>query len=401
MGGAMTGTGLADVTVVRDGTTLLRDVTLQAADGELMVVLGPSGSGKSTLLRVLAGLDRAESGRVTIKGRDVTGVPARERRVSMVFETSTLIPFLDVSRNLGWGLRMQRLPEEQVRSRVSERVRQLRLGRLLPRRPDELSGGERSLVGIGHAVVATPDVFLFDEPLGNLDAVQRAQVRRQIADVVHSLGVAAFYVTHDQAEGLGVADRVALLHQGRIVQVGRPRDLFERPADLVAAGFVGTPTMGTLPARLIESGGLAGFRVGDRTLPLWRPVPDPLRGHVGRGVVLGLRAEHVLAAGGEPLPDTVALDGVVTEVEYDGRRNVVTLAVDALPGTSLDALTSARGSGGATLRSLFPPEAVVRPGDLVAVAVDATRAHVFDAVTGAALWHPDGQRGRTTGPESS
>jgi multiple sugar transport system ATP-binding protein len=306
----------------------------------------------------------------------------------MVFETPALIPFLDVSRNLSWGLRMQRLPEAEVRARVRNRARQLRLGRLLPRRPDELSGGEQSLVGIGHAVVATPDVFLFDEPLGDLDAVRRADVRRQIVDVVHSLGVTAFLVTHDQAEGLAVADRVALLHEGGILQVGRPRELYERPVNLLAAGLVGAPPIGLLPARLVVSDGLAGFRVGARTLPLWRPAPDALRGPVGGGVVLGLRAEDVLAAGDDPDPDAVALDGVVTEVEYDGRRNVVTVAVDALPDTALDALTSAGGSGGATLRALFPPRADVRPGDLVAVAVHARRAHVFDAVTGAALWHP-------------
>ncbi len=383
----MTDTGVAGVTVLRDGTAVLRDVTLQAAAGELMVVLGPSGSGKSTLLRVLAGLDRPDAGVVTIRGRDVTALPPGRRHVSMVFETSALIPFLDVSRNLAWGLRRQRLPEAEVRGRVGDRARQLRLSRLLPRRPAELSGGERSLAGIGHAIVATPDVFLFDEPLGNLDAVARADVRRQIADVVHSLGVTAFYVTHDQLEGLAVADRVALLHRGGIVQVGSPRELYRRPVNLLAAGFLGAPAIGLLPARLVESGGLAGFRVGARTLPMWRPVPDPLRGHVGRGVVLGFRAEDVLAAGDDP--DAVVLDGVVTEAEYDGRRNVVTVAVDALPGTALDALATTGGAGGATLRSLFPARAVVRPGDVVAVSVEATRAHVFDSLTGSALWHPD------------
>src|SRR4051812_19284515 len=246
----MTGTGVTDVSVVRAGTTLLRHVTLQAAEGELLVVLGASGSGKSTLLRVLAGLDAVDAGAVIIKGRDVTHLPPGQRRVSMVFEESALIPFLDVSRTLGGGLRVQRVPEAEARERVTGRARQLRLGRLLPRRPGELSGGERSLVGIGHALVSVPDVFLFDEPLGDLDAVQRTEVRRQMVDAVRKLGVTTFYVTHDQAEGLAVADRVAFLHRGEVVQVGRPRDLYDRPANLLVAGFIGAPSIGLLPARL-------------------------------------------------------------------------------------------------------------------------------------------------------
>jgi multiple sugar transport system ATP-binding protein len=353
-----------------------------------MVVLGPSGSGKSTLLRVIAGLDPVQSGEVTIKGRDVTGLPTGDRRVSMVFETSALIPFLDVSRNLGWGLKVQRLPETEVRERVTGRARQLRLGRLLSRRPGELSGGERSLVGIGHALVSVPDVFLFDEPLGDLDAVHRADVRRQIVDAVRNLGVTTFYVTHDQAEGLAVADRVALMHQGDVVQVGRPRDLYDRPANLLVAGFIGTAPIGLLPARLVESGGMAGFRVGARTLPLWRSVPDPLLGHVGRDVVLGLRAEDVSPATSDHDPDSVVLDATVSHAEYTGRQNVVTAAVAAPPVTA----PGVEWCEGTTLHVLFPPRAVVRPGDAVRVAVDAARAHVFDAATGRALWHPDDDR---------
>jgi len=381
----MNGTGVVGVSVVRAGTTLLRDVTLHAAEGELLVVLGPSGSGKSTLLRALAGLDPVAAGTVVIKGRDVTHLPPGERHVSMVFEGSALIPFLDVSRNLGWGLEVQRVPKAEIGDRVSGRARQLGLGRLLSRRPGELSGGERSLAGIGHALVAVPDVFLFDEPLGDLDDVQRVEVRRQIVDAVRRLGVTTFYVTHDQAEGLAVADRVALLHQGELVQVGRPRDLYDRPASLLVAGFVGTPPIGLLPARLVVSGGMAGFRVGVRTLPLWGPVPDPLRGHVGRDVVLGLRAEDVTPAASDHDPDSVALDATVLHAEYTGRHNVVTAAVAGPPVTA----PGVEWSDGTTLRVLFPPRAPVRPGDAVRVTVHAARAHVFDPLTGRALWHGD------------
>jgi multiple sugar transport system ATP-binding protein len=385
----MQGTGLERVTVVRDGAPVLRDVTLQAADGELLVVLGSSGSGKSTLLRVLAGLDEISSGRVTIKGRDVTGLSPGQRHVAMVFEASALIPFLDVARNLGWGLRVQRLPEAEVQKRVTGRARQLRLSRLLSRRPAELSAGERGLVDIGHALVQVPDAFLLDEPLAGLDTEQRIRVRREIVDVVRSSGVATLLVTHDQADGLAIADRVALLHQGAVVQVGSPRELYERPVDLFVAGFVGTPPIGLLPARLVAADGQAGFTVGARTLPLWRSVPPLLRDHVGREVVLGFRAEDVHDATAGHHPDAVALDAVVSAAEYTGRRTVVTVVVDAPPVTAPGSGPSVGHPLGATLPAFFAPQTGSRAGDAVRVAVAAASAHVFDAVTGRAIWHPE------------
>jgi multiple sugar transport system ATP-binding protein len=381
----MTGTGLAGVTVVRGGTPVLRDVTLQAEDGELLVVLGSSGSGKSTALRAIGGLDAVASGDVFIKGRRVNDVPSGSRRAAMVFEASALIPFLDVSRNLGWGLRVQRVPEGEVQERVGRRARQFGLDRLLARRPSQLSKGESGLVGIGHALVQAPDVFLLDEPLAGLDAAHRTQVRREIVEVVRTLGVTTFYVTHDPAEGLAIADRVALLHEGAVVQAGRPRDLYQRPADLFTAEFVGDPPIGLLPARLIVADGQAGFEVGSRTVPLWGPVPPALRDFVGREVVLGVRPEEVHDAAAGHDPDAVALEGMVTGVEYTGRHHVVTVAVAAPP---VDA-PGVPGPKPATLRSLFPPRAVIGPGDAVRVSVEAARAHVFDASTGAALWHPD------------
>jgi multiple sugar transport system ATP-binding protein len=346
-----------------------------AEDGELLVVLGSSGSGKSTLLRAIAGLDEIADGEVMIRGRRVTGLPTGGRRVAMVFQADALIPFLDVARNLGFGLRLQHRPDEEVEQRVTGRARQLRLGRLLPRRPQQLSGGERGLVGIGRALVQVPDVFLLDEPLGDLDAVQRTDVRRQIVEVVRSLGVPTFYVTHDPAEGLAIADRVALLNDGGVVQVGRPRELYDRPVDLFVAEFVGSPQIGLLPARLVSAGEHAGFELGSRTLPLWQGVPEPLRAHVGREVVLGLRAEDVLPAEAVEDPNTVTLNGIVTDVEYTGPRTEVSIAITGAPP-------------GTTMHAYFPARAVLRPGEGVQVAVEGTRAHVFDGDTGRALWHP-------------
>ena len=351
-----------------------------------MAVLGASGSGKSTLLRVLAGLDPVESGRVFIKGRDVTAMPPGRRRASMVFEAPALIPFLDVSHNLGWALRLKRVPPVEVEARVTGRARQFRLSRLLSRRPAELSGGERGLVGVGHALVQAPDVFLLDEPLAGLDAHERVEVRRQIVEIVRSLGVTTFYVTHDQAEALAVADRIALLDGGELVQVGPPRELYERPGHLRTATSIGSPPMGLLPARLVVAGGQAAFEVGARTLPLWRPVPSPLRGWVGREVVLGFRAEDVRNAAAGADPDAVVLDGLVTAVEFNGRQTVVTATIDALRAGGAELFVDL--PSGSVLRAYFGPDVAVHPGSGARLGVEAVRAHVFDPVTGQALWHP-------------
>jgi multiple sugar transport system ATP-binding protein len=388
MADAMSGTGLENVTVLRGNTPALRNVSLQAADGDVLVVLGSSGSGKSTLLRALAGLEKVRSGKIIIRGRDVTDLPPGQRRVAMVFERSALISILDVSRNLGWGLRVQKLPDAEVTERVTDRARRLRLSRLLPRRPDALSTGERGLVGLGHALVQRPDVFLLDEPLAALDAAERIRVRSEIIGLVRSLGVTTIVVTHDQTDWLTVADQVALLHDGGLVQVGSPRELYERPVNLFAAGCVGTPPIGLLSARLVAAGDQAGFTLGSRTLPLWGAVPPPLRDFVGRDVVLGLRAEDVHDATAGQDADAVLLDAVVQDVEYTGRCNIVTLAVGAPPVTAPGSESSVDTARGATLRAFFPPHSGVRRGDAVTVAVTAADAHVFDAHTGRALWHP-------------
>ena len=375
------GTGLRAVTVRRGGVVALDSVTLVADPGELVVVLGASGSGKTTLLRAVAGLQPVESGEVLIDGAVVTGLPAGRRRVAMVFEASALVPFLDVAGNLGWGLRARHVPADEAERRVAGRAAQFRLSRLLRRRPDQLSEGERGLVGIGRALVQSPAAFLLDEPLAHLDAAERLRVRRRIVEVVRSLGVTTLYVTHDPVEALALADRVALLHEGTVVQFAPPSELYERPVSLLAAVSVGTPPIGLLPAVLAGSDGLAGFVVGSRTLPLWGPAPAGL---AGRELVLGFRAEDVLVSGTSS--SAVALDAVVTAVEYTGRHQAVTLAVGAGPVTAPGAGLVA--AGGATLRALFPPRERIAVGDATRVSLDARTAHVFDATSGTALHHP-------------
>jgi multiple sugar transport system ATP-binding protein len=374
-------TGVRGVTVLRGDVVALREVTLLAGPAELVVVLGASGSGKSTLLRTVAGLLPVASGEVVVAGRPANSLPAGERRVAMVFESSALFPFLDVAGNMGWGLRARRVPQSEVDRRVARRAGQFRLDRLLRRKPGQLSEGERGLAGIGRALVQTPQAFLLDEPLAHLDPAERARVRRRIVEVVRSLGVTTLYVTHDPTEALAVADRVALLHEGSVVQFGPPAELYERPADLLAA--VSTAAIGLVPARLVVTDSLAGYQVGTRTLPLWGPAPS---GVDGRELVLGFRAEDVQPGAPSASSDAVTLDAVVTAVEYTGRHQAVALAVGAPPVRTPGAGLAA--AGGATLRALYPPRQPIRVGDATRVTVDARRAHVFDALTGRSLHHP-------------
>jgi len=299
-------TGLDRATVARDGAVVLREVTLLAEPGELLVVLGPSGSGKSTLLRAIAGLDPVSSGTVYIAGVP-TGRDTHQRDLAMVFERTHLNPVLDVAGNMAFGLLLHNTPKDEAQRRVEEQARLQRLSRLLKRRPTGLSAGEHGQVGIGRALVRIPKAFLFDEPLAHLDAQERTRMRHLIADAVKATGVSTIYVTHDQTEALSIADRIAVLDDGQVVQVARPRELYLRPASLFVADFVGHPSLTQLPARLVESGGMAGYRVGVRTLPTWGPVPPELSAFVGHEVILGVRPEDVVEATSNADPDLVWL----------------------------------------------------------------------------------------------
>jgi multiple sugar transport system ATP-binding protein len=370
-------TGLDGVTVEFAGVPALDGVTLLAGPGEVLAVIGPSGCGKTTLLRTVAGLERAVDGRILVAGRDVTGIPTAQRNVAMVFQSTTLAPFLTVAANLersakGWGAGA----DDGAEDRVADRGRRLGLGRLLPRMPRTLSPGERGRVGIGRAVVRRPDAFLFDEPLAHLDAVERTRTRRTIVELVRDAGVGALYVTHDQAEAMAVGDRLAVLNEGRLLQVDRARRIYERPADVFVARFVGEPEIGLLPARAVAGADGSGFRVGSRILPLWGPLPDGVRD--GSPVVLGLRPEHLRLAGPGADPAEVVVPVVVSEVVRPGPEAVVVGEV-AVAGDADGARLSVRVNAGTALQT----------GERVELLVDARRAHVFDAVTGRALAHPD------------
>jgi multiple sugar transport system ATP-binding protein len=371
-------TGLVDVTVTYGGEPALKGVTVLAQPGEVVAVVGPSGSGKTTALRAVAGLQPVQCGQVLVAGRDVTGVPVAQRDVSMVFRSTTLVPFLDVAANLTRSAGAFGVPPPEAAQRVASRSKLLGLARLLPRLPRTLSAGESGLAGIGRTLVRTPRAFLFDEPLAHLDPVERSRTRRTIVDAVRKAGVGALYVTHDQAEAMAVGDRLAVLHDGRIRQVDRPRRVYDAPVDVFVAEFVGASGMGLLPARLVASGGAAGFRVGERTIPLWGPVPAALASRVDSLVLLGLRAEDVTEAGPDADPASVALPVSVRSVERPGRDALVSAEV-ALPGEADGARLVARIPGGTSLHE----------GSHAELLLDARRAHVFDPETGRALLHPN------------
>lgn len=364
-------TGLEQATVVHpDGTVALREVTLLAHPGELLAVLGPSGSGKSSLLRAIAGLMKLQSGRVLIGGEPTAGPPA-SRNVAMVFENTQLVPFLDVARNMGFGLKARHVPQPEASRQVEAQARRLRVSRLLHRLPTEISAGERGQVGIGRALVRTPRAFLLDEPLAHVDAQERARMRRVIAETVKSSKVSTLYVTHDQIDALAIGDRIAVINEGGVAQLGTAREIYDRPATLFVADFVGAIPIGKLPGTVVVSAGLVGYHVGYRTLPTWQPVPPELVGQAGRRVTLGVRAEDVRDAGNEPDPDHAVLSGRVRGIDRNGRDAYVMVQVG-------EHRLVARFAGGTT----------VRIGEQVSLAVDAARAHVFDQDSGAALYHP-------------
>jgi len=333
----------------------LRGVDLEAGDGELLVVLGPSGSGKTTLLRVMAGLEPVSAGAISIGGRDVTHLPPARRNVAMVFQSYALFPHLNAAENVGFGLRAREVPKRERRERVAEAARVVGCSDLLGRYPAELSGGERQRVALARALVRDPDLFLLDEPLSNLDAQLRAQMRAELKELHRRVGTTMVYVTHDQVEALTLGDRLAVLDAGLLQQVGTPDELFRRPANRFVARFVGSPAMNLLNARVDADGLVAG--------PLRLPVPPEAAR--GRPLEVGIRPEGVhLADDGAPayvrLVEPAGSEAYV-HLELGDEEVVARVAADERP----------------------PPGATVR------VTVSPRDIHLFDAESGVRLeWSP-------------
>ena len=275
------------------GVEALSDLCLEIADGELLVLVGPSGCGKSSALRLLAGLEAPTRGEIRIGGRVANAQTPQERNVAMVFQDYALYPTRTVRGNLSFPLEMRRLAREEIAKRVASAAALLEIGELLDRYPRELSGGQRQRVAMGRALVRDPAVFLLDEPLSNLDAKLRSQVRAEIAELRRRTGITMLYVTHDQVEAMTLGDRVAVLHRGRLQQVAPPRELYARPANAFVAGFIGSPPMNLVPARVArDAQGRPALAIGDARLPFAGPLAE------GSEVTAGFRPESLRIASG-------------------------------------------------------------------------------------------------------
>src|SRR5215208_2085200 len=279
---------LVDIKKSYGATAVIHDVNLAIADGEFVVFVGPSGCGKSTLLRIIAGLEPVSGGEILIDGHSVTNVPASDRGLAMVFQSYALYPHMSVYKNMAFALENMGLGKGEIDQRVRRAAQMLRLTEYLDRKPKALSGGQRQRVAIGRAIVRDPKIFLFDEPLSNLDAELRVATRKELAALHGEIGGTMIYVTHDQVEAMTLADRIVVLRAGRIEQVGTPLDVYNNPANLFVAGFIGSPRMNLLPARVVSSGQVT---VGNDT----RSIPLPSTGETasGAGITLGARPEHI------------------------------------------------------------------------------------------------------------
>jgi multiple sugar transport system ATP-binding protein len=343
----------------------VNEISLQVKDHEFMVFLGPSGCGKTTTLRTIAGLETSQSGDIFIGERRVNDLPPGERDIAFVFQFYALYPHLSVYDNMAFPLRAQRTPKSEVDRRVRAAAATLRMERLLDRRIRQLSSGEQQRVALGRAMVRQPRVFLMDEPLTNLDAQLRAETRAELKHIQHERGATTIYVTHDQVEAMAMGDRITVMHQGRIQQQGPPMEVYNKPANLFVAGFLGSPPMNILPAHFSQNGE-AGLDIGTLRVK----VPDALRlaivekGHA-KELAVGIRAEHV----------TVVAEGVagsaatrVALVEHLGDENVVDVVL-----------------GDLRFKAKTPPQVSLSEGDTLYVVLPPHRLHVFDTVTGQAI----------------
>ena len=376
--------------VYPDGTAAVSHLNLYARHGELLVVVGPSGCGKSTTLRLIAGVEPLSGGTISIGGRPMANVPARERDLAMVFEAGALYPHLTASDNLRFGLAIRKMPAGEIDERVGAESRVLRIGKLLDRLPRTLSAGQQQRVAIGRATVRVPSVFLLDEPLTHLDAGERIRLRTELARILRGLGATAIYVTHDQDQAMAIGDRVAVMRAGVVEQVAEPRTLYRRPANTFVASFVGEPAMALVAGRLEVGDGGAWVVLGSQRLPFPGTPSGALRTRVGSPVTVGIRPEHLTDAATAAAPGAV-LTSTAARVERLGAELLVRCTLDALqvrvpdtPGVDVDL----EPAGQATLAVRFPARHPVRPGDRVELAVDTGQLCFFDPATGAALWHP-------------
>jgi multiple sugar transport system ATP-binding protein len=371
--------------VFSGGIVAVDDVTLEIEDGEFVVLVGPSGCGKSTLLRMIAGLEEVSAGRISIGGQDVTDLAPRSRDIAMVFQSYALYPHMTVRQNIGYGLKVRRAPKDEAKQRVEEVAEMLGLEELLDRRPAHLSGGQRQRVAMGRAIVREPKAFLMDEPLSNLDAKLRVGMRASLAQLHRRLGTTTVYVTHDQTEAMTLGQRVAVLRDGRILQVDTPQRLYHEPRDVFVAAFIGTPAMNLVEAAIYGDDAVFG-RLRIRLDPTRRPAPGHQR------VTLGIRPEAFEAAASAP-PGSPTIEVEPAVVEELGSDAHIFFPVDA-PRIGIEAGQAENDE--VTLLAheevLFgariDPRVNAVVGRSLTLAVDPTRFHFFDVDTGFSLLAP-------------
>ncbi len=365
-----------------DGTQAVRNISLTIADGEFFILLGPSGCGKSTLLNMIVGLESVSTGEVLVDGRLVNDLDPRERNMAMVFQSYAIYPHMSVRDNLAFPLKLAKMPAQEIQRRVEKAAEALELSELLQRMPRSLSGGQRQRVAMGRAMVRKPDVFLLDEPLSNLDAKLRSQMRNEIARLQQKLKTTMIYVTHDQVEAITLGHRLAVLHKGSLQQVGTPRDLYNNPSNIFVAGFIGSPAMNFFPGR-IEQGnlhlpGLEGkidLTVRERDIPAGK-------------VIIGLRPEHLQQAAENE--DGPLLSATITMVEWLGADSFGHFELDAkdedplfFPGDDPERQSAEIGKIQGIVR--LDPAQRVQQGDVFTLSPDAKRLHIFDAENGICL----------------
>jgi multiple sugar transport system ATP-binding protein len=379
-------------------TAAVRHLNLTVGEGEFVVLVGPSGCGKTTALRMVAGLEEITDGEIRIGERVVNDLPPRDRDIAMVFQNYALYPHKTVYENLVFGLRMRKVPKAEQRRRVEEIARVLGLGTMLERRPAQLSGGQRQRVAMGRAIVREPKAFLMDEPLSNLDAKLRVQMRAEIARIQQALKVTTLYVTHDQVEAMTMGHRVAVMRDGVLQQVDAPQRLYDAPVNLFVASFVGSPPMNLLEAELVRANGSLACRLGDAELELPQDVVarrPGLEAHVGGMIGVGIRPEDVQLAA---RVEATQLAARVLLVEALGAEHLVHLEIAATPLRRTELVDAATQPSepeafgrSSTLLGRFDRNFLLQPGEAVEVAVDPHRLHFFELDSGAAIQAVDAQ----------
>ncbi|MBY5447689.1 sn-glycerol-3-phosphate ABC transporter ATP-binding protein UgpC [Rhizobium leguminosarum] len=353
----MAGVQFADVRKSFGSFPVIKGVDIDIADGEFVILVGPSGCGKSTLLRMLAGLENISGGEIKIGGRVVNTLPPKDRDIAMVFQNYALYPHMTVQENMGFSLMLNKAPKAEAEKRVKYAAGILGLDKLLDRYPRQLSGGQRQRVAMGRAIVRDPEVFLFDEPLSNLDAKLRVAMRAEIKELHQRLKTTTVYVTHDQIEAMTMADKIVVMHDGVVEQIGTPLDLYDKPANLFVGGFIGSPAMNMIKGRLDPEHPKI-FKAPDGTA---LPVSNPPANAIGRDLVYGLRPEYILL-------DANGLPGEIVVIEPTGYETHLILRL-----------------GGSDLSCVFRERVSARPGETLRVAIDAAHVHLFDAESGRRL----------------